>query len=600
MVRKAIIAVVSLALLTIGIGIIVYVSVAQDRLSSDLTPTTSRLATLTPVLQATSVHDETLVQGVVTAYEPGGIIIVIQPTQGQVDQIIVTDEASVYLSDGSFSSKMQVSVGQDIEASGTLDALGRLLAERVTILSDAVVPTPVIAPTSESDAEPDDAWQSEFYNGQEISGTPVLTREDESISFDWELGSPAVSVSADDFAARFVRRMDLVEGHYSFYAQADDGVRLYVDDILVIDAWDEPSGIVQADVLLNEAIHTLRVEYREDEGEAFLNLWWVNRTLYPEWQGAYYDNTDLSGTPVLVRNDSSLAFDWGNNSPDSTVPADNFGVRWQRTLSLPAGAYKFSVTADDGVSIWVDGLRIIDVWPHGSGQVTYGYIWLSEGPHAIRVEYYEQEGSANVHLGWTRLESFSGWKGEYYNNADLSGDPAFVRDDAVIDFSWEDRSPGIGLASDNFSARWTRAVYLPEGEYIFYVTVDDGVRLYVDGTLLIDEWRDSEVAFYYDDIALDEGEHTIVVEYYERGQDATIAVTWERALTPTPSPTMTATATVTPTSTATPTPTATMTPSPTATVVSPTPTATGVPITPSPTSTKPGDTTPPIETIVAP
>jgi len=55
------------------------------------------------------------------------------------------------------------------------------------------------------------------------------------------------------------------------------------------------------------------------------------------WQGEYFGNPDLNGQPALVRYDGDIDFDWGPGSPDPSVPADHFSVRWTRSASIPAG-----------------------------------------------------------------------------------------------------------------------------------------------------------------------------------------------------------------------------------------------------------------------
>ncbi len=62
----------------------------------------------------------------------------------------------------------------------------------------------------------------------------------------------------------------------------------------------------------------------------------------------------------------------------------------------------------------------------------------------------------------------AGWRGEYFNNVNLSGRPALVRDDAAINFDWGLGSPAPGIQADNFSARWVRTVPLGGGTYRFF------------------------------------------------------------------------------------------------------------------------------------
>lgn len=121
------------------------------------------------------------------------------------------------------------------------------------------------------------------------------------------------------------------------------------------------------------------------------------------------------------------------------------------------------------------------------------------------------------------------WRGEYFANPNLSGAPSLVRDDGdgAININFGTGGPGsCGVGSDNFSVRWTRTVSLAGGSWRFTATADDGVRLYVDGALVIDRWIDQGPTTYTADVALSAGNHTIVLAYYERGGGAQAALSW--------------------------------------------------------------------------
>jgi hypothetical protein len=181
-----------------------------------------------------------------------------------------------------------------------------------------------------------------------------------------------------------------------------------------------------------------------------------------------------------------------------------------------------------------------------------------------------------------------------------------VRNDRNIDFYWGSHAPTNGLPSDDFSARWSRKVTFDAGVYRFYAEADDGIRLYVDGDLALDEWHDrngNEV--FTVDLTLG-GKHKLVVEYYEHIGEARARFWWQRVgELPTPTPAVTATPTEVPTHTPTATPTEVPTETPTATptpteLPTETPTATEVPTeTPSATPTEvPTET--PTATVVPP
>lgn len=120
------------------------------------------------------------------------------------------------------------------------------------------------------------------------------------------------------------------------------------------------------------------------------------------------------------------------------------------------------------------------------------------------------------------------WRGEYYNNRHLSGAPALVRNDVAVSFNWGYGAPAAGLPADNFSARWTRSLNLPAGLYRIALNVDDGTRLWIDGRLVIDQWRDSSPTTYIAEVRLESGWHDFRIEYYERSGGALIDLGWQR------------------------------------------------------------------------
>jgi hypothetical protein len=86
-----------------------------------------------------------------------------------------------------------------------------------------------------------------------------------------------------------------------------------------------------------------------------------------------------------------------------------------------------------------------------------------------------------------------GWRAEYFTNPSLQGAPAMVRIDPAVRFNWGFGSPAPGIPADNFSARWTRTVWFDPGHYRFLARVDDGVRVWLIGSQIIDDWRDGSV-----------------------------------------------------------------------------------------------------------
>jgi beta-glucosidase len=123
--------------------------------------------------------------------------------------------------------------------------------------------------------------------------------------------------------------------------------------------------------------------------------------------------------------------------------------------------------------------------------------------------------------------SAQGFKAEYFKNRDLKGQPALVRVDGTIDL----RSPQLpepGFPQDNFSVRWTGRLVAPAtGSYDFIFTGDDGVRVYLDGKLLIDHWIESAATPVSGQIGLQAGKtYDLRIDYFQAGGDYLAQLSW--------------------------------------------------------------------------
>ena len=372
-------------------------------------------------------------------------------------------------------------------------------------------------------------WRGEYFANRDLSGTPVVVRDDAAINFDWGSAAPAVGLPSDGFSARWSRTVSLQEGTYRFFASSDDGVRVWLDDESIIDQWHEATGVLyHVERTLSAGDYTLRIEYYEDKGAAKVLFWWQRQGAFLQWRGAYYPNVNLTGAPVLVRNDSAINFNWGTGSPFSRIPTDGFSARWTRRLAFEDGQYRFRVVVDDGARLWVDDTLVVDTWSDGGRREVRADYALSAGEHLIRVEYHEREGDALIQVSWEKIDVYADWRGEYWSNPWLGGSPVLVRNDVKVDFDWGTGRPAPNVPANSFSARWTREVEFDAATYRFHVLMDDGARLWVDGTLIIDDWRDGSARELTKDVPVARGTHDVQLEYYEYLDRAQVRLWWEK------------------------------------------------------------------------
>ena len=402
----------------------------------------------------------------------------------------------------------------------------------------------------------------QYFANVSLTGSPVLTRT-EAVNFDWGTGSPGAGVPADAFSVRWIGQLSVpTSGNYVFQTSSDDGVRLYLNGAQLVSNWTDHGTTNNNSSPI--ALHAGRrydvvLEYYDRGGGAVAKLNWqppgaTGFTPVPSTQlhtsstqgllGQYFTNTTLSGTPALTRTEA-VNFDWGTGSPGAGIGNDSFSVRWTGQVSAPtSGSYVLQTISDDGVRLWLNGSQLINNWSdHAATTNNAPAVTLIAGQrYDLVLEYYEKSGGTTAKLNWqtpgaatfapiplTQLHATAqGLWGQYFGNATLAGSPVLTRSEAV-NFDWATGAPAVGLAVDAFSARWSGRVFASaNGSYTFHTTSDDGVRLWVDGTLVIDNWTTHasttnsspsialKAGFYYD----------IKLEYFENQAGAVAKLAW--------------------------------------------------------------------------
>lgn len=254
------------------------------------------------------------------------------------------------------------------------------------------------------------------------------------------------------------------------------------------------------------------------------------------WDGEFYNNTFLQGPSVLKRQDSAMAFDWGNGSPATGVNADNFSARWGTDPFFQAGTYRFWALADDKVRIYVDfnTAPIINTFATPAvAQVVAADVTLTQGVHHVQVDYEEDSGNAYVYVTWANLAtnptgpnfpplnasnpfpSSGPWTAQYYANTSFAGNPTLIQSETTPTHDWGNGSPVASIPADNFSARWSSIQTMPAGNYQLTARADDGIRVTIDGIVYINELHSATGANYSVNVPLVSGQHSFLVEYYE-------------------------------------------------------------------------------------
>jgi hypothetical protein len=402
----------------------------------------------------------------------------------------------------------------------------------------------------------------QYFANATLSGASVLTRT-EAVNFDWGTGSPGTGVPIDSFSVRWTGQLSVpTSGSYVFQTLSDDGVRLYLNGAQLINNWTDHGTTTNNSAALTLVAgqrYDIVLEYYEKTGGAVAKLNWQApgtttfvalpaTQLYPASTqgllGQYFANTTLSGSALLTRTEA-INFDWGTGSPGAGIPVDGFSARWTGQISVPAsGSYVFQTISDDGVRLWVNGAQLINNWTdHAPATNNSAAVTLAAGQrYSVTLEYYEKTAGAVAKLNWQTpatttfvaipaaqlYPAAQGLLGQYFTNAALTGNPALTRSEAV-NYDWGAAAPAPGVPVDGFSVRWSGHVgVVADGNYTFQTTSDDGVRLWVNGNLVVDNWTTHgstidrspvlalKAGFFYE----------ITLEYFDNANGAVAKLGW--------------------------------------------------------------------------
>lgn len=148
--------------------------------------------------------------------------------------------------------------------------------------------------------------------------------------------------------------------------------------------------------------------------------------------------------------------------------------------------------------------------------------------NTLTINVYPHKGRVTVR-GVTGGNNLSCLQASYFNNATLSGSPVAVQYESSINYNWGTSAPIVkGIQADNFSVRWNGSFTAPKtGIYQFIVKADDGVRLWINNSLIINQWKDQSATSYTSSLQLVQGvTYTIKMEYYERTGNALAQLSW--------------------------------------------------------------------------
>ncbi|MBP0006374.1 MAG: hypothetical protein J7642_22090 [Cyanobacteria bacterium SBC] len=383
----------------------------------------------------------------------------------------------------------------------------------------------------------------------------ILTRLDPTIDFNWDNDSPDPSLDDNTFAVRWMGQIEAEHSEtYTFYTTTSDGVRLWIDGQLIIDDWDIQGPTTNTGTITLQAgqKYDIRVDYYEYLGRAISQLEWSSasqpreivpsRQLYPDSGSSIdagtlnFSNSEFSydeaGNPFIAASvtrtngssgDVSVTIDLSDITATSPDDYDNTSIEvsftdgdtTEKVISIPI--------VDDALVEGNETLQLTFINPTGSA--------LLGSQNTATVTIVDNDGSSSPP---SPPGTGSGLTGFYYDHNGQLPDFAnlvLTRTDATIDFNWDGAAPDPAVDDDTFAVRWKGQIEAEQSEtYTFYTTTSDGVRLWVDGQLLIDDWDIQAPTENSATITLQAGQqYDIRIDYYEYLGRAVSQLEWSSA-----------------------------------------------------------------------
>lgn len=473
-----------------------------------------------------------------------GFIKVLDPESGEELETFATDIdrplAFVVAPDGSFYYLERGRAGDNTSASQ-----GALV--KVTYSGD-LAPYISVQPASQEAAI-----------GEEIT-FQVKAGGKEPLSYQWYKNDEAIE--GEEAAELTLTELGLEDDGNKYYVEISNEFGSVRSETAVLSMSDNTAPEVVIDQLIPDrykAGETIQASgYATDEEDGELP------TSSLSWKIDFHHDDHHHPALEWLDGESNISYD----IPRVGETSDNVWYRVHLRATDSHGkeisVYKdiFPLKADFEVQTQPEGLTLyIDGAPTSTPETTTGVVGVSRSiraPASQEVEgtlyFFEQwsdesqelERSFNVpeeNSSWVAIYqevapgTGDGLAGAYYADENseepFSGEPLLQRIDPQVDFDWSTETAAPEIPADHFEVRWTGSVQpLDNGEHIFYVKADDGARLWVNESLIIDRWSSSEEEGSAIDeasigVVLEAGQlYDIKLEYYQEEEGAFVQLEW--------------------------------------------------------------------------
>lgn len=260
----------------------------------------------------------------------------------------------------------------------------------------------------------------------------------------------------------------------------------------------------------------------------------------------YYEITGMSVLPNFAAETPVAEGDVGTFDISIRNRDSDYAFRYTGVLDVPnSGTYTFYTNSDDGSRLYVDGTLVVDNDGLHPPQERSGTVVLAAGYHDIEVTFFERGGGEVLEVSWEgpgfakqlvpagRLyqtpPSFDpDLNYEYYEITGMSVLPDFSTEVPVQTGKVPNFDISVRSRDSDYAFRFTGVLDITNpGTYTFYTNSDDGSRLYLDGTLVVDNDGLHPPRELSGTVALAAGYHDIEVTFFERSGGEVLEVSWE-------------------------------------------------------------------------
>ncbi len=392
--------------------------------------------------------------------------------------------------------------------------------------------------------------EGEYWPNITMTGAP-LARTDANVQFDWANGSPMVGIPNDNFSVRWRGRIKAQFSEtYTFTTETDDGVRLWVNGVPLVDKWinqgsTQYSGSI---ALVAGQLYEFEMHYFDNFGGASARLYWSSTSQAQQT------------VPLSAFLNTVPSTNHRPRTPDILIPivdgelTDPTGIVMQTSAFEDQDAAQTHATSD--WEIWSTDVVPVLVWSAvaqtgtartyatlANGSFVNGFTALSNSTnYQLRTRHKDNSAATSTEWSPLAVRNFTttppddprGVAAEYYSgNTRLSGTP-ISRAETFINYTYGNAEPVAGVGVDNFSVRWRARVKPQFSEtYTFTTETDDGARLWVNGVQLVDKWIGQGATRWGGTITLVAGQYyDLEMQYFDGAFGASAKLYWSSASQP--------------------------------------------------------------------